>query len=159
MALLKGWRELLLTRQVPVSRSLLRKLLDQSRFVFYPKADDRERWYELGVTPSLQKFFEAVPAFSKTMASPTGRDPFLYRGFVGRRAAYAGILARPPGRAATMRVSDGGAHPAAATARYAPARSRNNWRSMHCRVVKCCDRACGPGGPGGPGTPCGPRAD
>lgn len=87
MALLKGWRELLLTRQVPVSRSLLRKLLDQSRFVFYPKADDRERWYELGVTPSLQKFFEAVPAFSKTMASPTGRDPFLYRGFVGRRAA------------------------------------------------------------------------
>jgi hypothetical protein len=52
--------------------TLLRRLLDQSRFTFYPKAQGGERWYELGVTPSLAKFFSAVPSLSKALASPTG---------------------------------------------------------------------------------------
>ena len=52
----------------------MRKLLGESRFVFYSNAHGRERWYELGVTPSLQKFFEAVPSFGKALASPRGKS-------------------------------------------------------------------------------------
>lgn len=77
MALLKHWRELLLTTdQLPVTRALVRKLLGESRFVFYPQAEGQERWYELRVKPTLQKFFETVPSIGKTLASPTGFGRF-----------------------------------------------------------------------------------
>jgi hypothetical protein len=72
MALPVHWRELLLTNQLPVTRSLVRKLLGESRFVFYPQADGIARWYELGVTPSLLKFLEAVTSISKAVGVRNG---------------------------------------------------------------------------------------
>jgi hypothetical protein len=66
------WRGLL-GRNVATSRQLLRKLLDRdTRFVFYPMADAGERWYELGVTPSMDKFPGAGPTLKKVVTSPTG---------------------------------------------------------------------------------------
>ena len=52
------------------SRQLLRKLLDRERFVFYPMGRGKARWYDLGVTPALDRFFGAVPMLKKAMASP-----------------------------------------------------------------------------------------
>jgi hypothetical protein len=37
-------------------------VLDRSRFTFYPMGKGRDRWYDLGVTPSLEKFFGALPS-------------------------------------------------------------------------------------------------
>jgi hypothetical protein len=37
-------------------------------------ADAGERWYELGVTPSMDKFPGAVPTLKKVVTSPNGRD-------------------------------------------------------------------------------------
>ncbi len=54
------------------SRQLLRKLLDRQRFVFYPMAKGKARWYDLGVTPTLDRFFGAVPQLEKAVASPRG---------------------------------------------------------------------------------------
>ena len=72
LALLDDWRGLL-GKHVGTTRQLLRKLLDRdTRFVFYPLADGNERWYELGVTPSLDKFLGAVPSLKKAVASPGG---------------------------------------------------------------------------------------
>lgn len=59
-------------KHVAVSRQALRKLLDRERFVFYPKGRGDNRWYELAVKPSLERFFGAVPTLKKAMASPTG---------------------------------------------------------------------------------------
>jgi hypothetical protein len=50
---------------------LLRKLLDRERFVFYPMAKGKARWYDLGVTPTLERFFGAVPMLKKAVASPS----------------------------------------------------------------------------------------
>jgi len=62
-ALLNDWRGLL-GRQVSTTRQLLRKLLDGERFVFHPQRQAEERWYELAVRPTLEKFFSAVPALN-----------------------------------------------------------------------------------------------
>ena len=48
----KDWRGLL-GKHVGTSRQLLRKLLDRERFVFYPMAEGQVRWYDIGVTPTL----------------------------------------------------------------------------------------------------------
>jgi DNA invertase Pin-like site-specific DNA recombinase len=74
LALLDGWRALL-GRHVGTSRQLLRKVLDRERFVFYPMGSGRARWYDLGVTPTLDRFFGAVPALKKAVASPPGFEP------------------------------------------------------------------------------------
>ena len=39
----------------------IRREAMRERFVFYPKAKGRERWYDLGVTPTLDRFFGAIP--------------------------------------------------------------------------------------------------
>jgi hypothetical protein len=58
---------------VTTTRQLLAKLLDRdTRFVFYPMADGNERWYEMTVTPSLDKLLGAVPTLRKAVASPRG---------------------------------------------------------------------------------------
>ena len=62
----------MLTNEVAVTRQLLRKLLIDSRVTFYPQADGPSRWYEIGITPSFNKFFGAVPTLKKALASPTG---------------------------------------------------------------------------------------
>ena len=54
------------------------KLLDCQRFVFYPRAEGAERWYELGVRPTLERFFAAVPALKKAGTSPTGFEPVFW---------------------------------------------------------------------------------
>jgi site-specific DNA recombinase len=78
LALLDDWRGLL-GKHVTTTRQLLRKLLDRdSRFVFYPVTDLGERWYELGVTPSLDRFLGAVPSLKKAVASPTGFEPVFW---------------------------------------------------------------------------------
>ena len=71
---LDDWRGLL-GQHVATSRQLLRKLLDRERFVFYPKGRGNNRWYELGVTPTLERFFNAVPMLKKAGTSPTGFEP------------------------------------------------------------------------------------
>jgi hypothetical protein len=72
LRLLAEWRGLLLKNQVSISRQLMRKLLGPSRFTFYAQnGNGRHPHYEIGITPTLEKFFEAVPSF-KTVASPTG---------------------------------------------------------------------------------------
>ena len=72
--LLDDWRGLL-GRHVATSRQLLRKLLDRERFVFYPQARGAERWYDVGVRPTLDRFFGAVPLLKKAGTSPTGFEP------------------------------------------------------------------------------------
>jgi hypothetical protein len=62
--LLKEWRGLL-AKHIAVSRQALRKLLDRGRFTFYPMGEGENRWYELGVTPSLDRFFCSLPALKK----------------------------------------------------------------------------------------------
>lgn len=69
LALLADWRALL-GKHVATSRQLVRKLLDRERFVFYPQSSGAERWYELGVTATLDRFFGSVPALKKAVASP-----------------------------------------------------------------------------------------
>ncbi|MCZ6918505.1 MAG: recombinase family protein, partial [Gemmatimonadetes bacterium] len=71
LRLLEDWRGLL-GKHVGTSRQLLRKLLDRERFVFYPMARGTARWYDLGVTPTLERFFGAVPQLKKAVASPRG---------------------------------------------------------------------------------------
>ena len=76
LQLLEDWRGLL-GKHVATTRQLLRKVLDRERFVFYPKADGEERWYDLGVKPTLDRFFSALPMplLKKAVASPTGFEP------------------------------------------------------------------------------------
>jgi hypothetical protein len=64
LALLEDWRGLL-GKHGATSRQLLAKLLDRERFVFYPQAKGKARWYELGVTPTLDRFLAAVPGCKK----------------------------------------------------------------------------------------------
>ena len=64
------WRGLL-GKHVTTTRQLLRKVLDRQRFVFYPKRKGAERWYDLGVTPTLDRFFADVPMLKKAVASPS----------------------------------------------------------------------------------------
>jgi hypothetical protein len=54
--LLEDWRGLL-AKHVGVARQGLRKLLDRERFVFDVRGSGEARYYELAVTPSLEKFF------------------------------------------------------------------------------------------------------
>jgi hypothetical protein len=61
-----------LGKHVATSRQLLRKLLDRERSVFYPQRDGEDRWYEVAVKPTLDRFFAAVPLLKKAVASPTG---------------------------------------------------------------------------------------
>ena len=75
--LLGDWRGLL-EKHVGVSRQGLRKLLDRERFVFYVEGTGDARYYELGVTPTLDKFFAAVPSLKKAVASPTGFEPVFW---------------------------------------------------------------------------------
>jgi len=85
----------LLGRNVSTSRQLLRKLLGNERFVFVPKAGRRERWYELTVTATLDRFVAAIEPLKKAGSSPTGlpvkiHPPLLVYfpvGRTGRRAA------------------------------------------------------------------------
>ena len=74
---LRDWRGLL-AKQVVVSRQALRKLLGPGRFTFYPMKLGRERYYELGVQPSLEKFFATLPALKKAVTSPTGFEPVFW---------------------------------------------------------------------------------
>ena len=76
LRLLEDCRELL-GRHVGTSRQLLRKLLDRERFVFYPMAQGKARWYDLGVTSTLDRFFGAVPQLEKAVASPRGSERFF----------------------------------------------------------------------------------
>lgn len=76
LRLLADWRGLL-GKHVATSRQLLRKLLDRERFVFYPQGKGAARWYDLGVTPTLDRFFAAVPMLKKAGTSPTGFDRIL----------------------------------------------------------------------------------
>jgi hypothetical protein len=71
LRLLAEWRGLL-GKHVATSRQQLRKLLDRERFVFYPMKKGATRWYEIGVTPSLEKFFAGLPGLRKAGTSPTG---------------------------------------------------------------------------------------
>ena len=71
LQLLDDWRGLL-GKHVATSRQLLRKVLDRERFVFYPQSMGAERWYDLGVMPTLDRFFAAVPLLKKAVASPPG---------------------------------------------------------------------------------------
>lgn len=71
LRLLDEWRGLL-GQQVGTTRQLLRKLLDRQRVVFYPKGTADRGWYNLGITPSLDKFFDGLPVLKKAVASPTG---------------------------------------------------------------------------------------
>lgn len=72
--LLADWRGLL-GKHVATSRQLLRKLLDRQRFVFYPMGRGKARWYDLAVTPTLERFFAAMPMLKKAVASPPGFEP------------------------------------------------------------------------------------
>jgi hypothetical protein len=74
LTLLEDWRGLL-GQHVATSRQLLRKLLGQGRFVFYPKGTAEKGWYDLGVTPTLDRFFHGLPLLKKADTSPreTGR--------------------------------------------------------------------------------------
>jgi site-specific DNA recombinase len=74
LKMLEDWRELL-GQHVPVARQLLRKVLDRQRFVFYPQQQGDERYYEIGVTPSLERFLQSVPRLKEAVASPTGFEP------------------------------------------------------------------------------------
>ena len=90
LRLLEDWRGLL-GRHVGTSRQLLRKVLDRERFVFHPMAAGQRRWYDLGVTPTLDRFFGALPILKKALASPPGlrpltRNPFVVVGSVARAA-------------------------------------------------------------------------
>jgi hypothetical protein len=71
LRLLDVWRGLL-GQHVSTSRQLLRKLLREQRFVFYPKRRGKSQWYELGVRPTLDGFWERLPMLKKAVASPTG---------------------------------------------------------------------------------------
>jgi hypothetical protein len=62
--LLKDWKPLL-GQHTATSRQLLRKLLGPERFVFYPKGKGDAGWYDLGVTPTPEKFLEALPVAKK----------------------------------------------------------------------------------------------
>ena len=77
LRLLADWRGLL-GRHVATSRQLLRKLLDRQRFVFYPQSKGAACWYELGVTPTLDKFFGALPLLKIAGTSPTGFEPVFW---------------------------------------------------------------------------------
>ena len=37
--------------------------------MFYPKGTADRGWYDLGVTPSLDKFFDGLPVLKKAVAS------------------------------------------------------------------------------------------
>jgi hypothetical protein len=92
LRLLDDWRGLL-GKHVGTSRQLLRKLLDRdTRFVFYPMAEGDERWYELGVVPTLDRFLGAVPSLKKAVASPTG-------------TALLGLTGKPPKMRWTLSLS------------------------------------------------------
>jgi hypothetical protein len=67
-----------LGQQVGTSRQLLRKLLDRQRVVFYPKGNADRGWYEIGITPSLDRFFDNLPVLKKAVASPTGFEPVFW---------------------------------------------------------------------------------
>ena len=77
LQLLAEWRALL-GKHVATSRQLLRKLLDRERFVFYPMGKGATRWYDIGVTPTLEKFFAGVPLLKKAGTSPTGFEPVFW---------------------------------------------------------------------------------
>ena len=74
LALLADWRALL-TKHVGVSRQGVRKLLDRERFVFSPKGRGSDRWYELSVKPTLERFFEAVPNLKKRWRPQRDSNP------------------------------------------------------------------------------------
>ena len=74
LRLLDDWRGLL-GKHVATTRQLLRKVLDRQRFVFYPMGKGASRWYDLGVTPTLDRFFAGVPMLKKAGMSPTGFEP------------------------------------------------------------------------------------
>lgn len=57
-----------------MTRQLLRKVLDRERFVFYPQAEGATRWYDIGVTPRLYRFFAAVPLLKKPVRFPDARQ-------------------------------------------------------------------------------------
>jgi site-specific DNA recombinase len=77
LQLLTEWRGLL-AKHIAVSRQAVRKLLDRERFVFYPMGSGRDRWYEIGVAPSLGRFFGSLSTLKKALASPTGFEPVFW---------------------------------------------------------------------------------
>jgi hypothetical protein len=91
LKLLGEWRDLL-TKHVAVSRQAIRKLLLGERFIFQQRQRGSDRWYELSVTPTLEKFFGAVPTLKKAVASPTGTvisecRPLAIEGYADLRVA------------------------------------------------------------------------
>jgi hypothetical protein len=70
-SLLVEWRTLLLG-DVAVSRRLLRALLGPSRFRFYPKGRGAPRFYEIGVTPTLDSFIDALPGAGRIGVASQG---------------------------------------------------------------------------------------
>jgi hypothetical protein len=74
LRLLEDWRGLL-GKHVGTSRQLLRKVLDaKTRFVFYPMAKGTARWYDLGVRPTLDRFFGVLPMLKKSGGVPNVRQ-------------------------------------------------------------------------------------
>jgi hypothetical protein len=70
LRMLDDWKGLM-AQNVSISRQLLRKLLGPERFVFYPRAKGSAQWYEIGVRPTLDRFFERLPVLKKAGTSPT----------------------------------------------------------------------------------------
>jgi hypothetical protein len=94
LRLLDDWRGLL-GKHVGTSRQLLRKLLDRdTRFVFYPMAEGDERWYELGVVPTLDRFLGAVPSLKKSGGVPNGNRAAWTDGQTAENALDAVIVER-----------------------------------------------------------------
>lgn len=71
LRLVEDWRGLL-RRNTATGRQLLRKVLDRERFLFTPQRAGSERWYDVAVRPSLDRFLAAVPSLNKAVASPKG---------------------------------------------------------------------------------------
>ena len=87
--LLGDWRGLL--GHVGTSRQVLRKLLNSDAgFVFYPRSEDGERWYELSVTPEPGQVPRRGAVTEKSGGAPKGMKELLHaqrNGAASRRVA------------------------------------------------------------------------
>ena len=64
---LSEWKGLL-AQNVPIARQILRKVLE-GRFVFVPRHEGDEHWYEFSGEGSLTGFFGGMEPLSNAMAS------------------------------------------------------------------------------------------
>jgi hypothetical protein len=84
LKLLADWKGLL-GGNVAVSRQLLRKLLGGERFTIYPKGTAHRGWYEIGVRPTLDKFFDGLPILKKLIRPQRERTLLRWFGLASRR--------------------------------------------------------------------------